>query len=123
MSVPRKSKQRDTIRALLLGSERPLDKGEVLREAQAQVPTIGASTIHRVLRELEESQVLRIVVGPGQRRYYESASWPQHHHGFCRLCRRAFCVRAKIDVRAMVPADFVLEGEILYLFGCCRECR
>lgn len=122
MRVPRNSKQRDTIRTLLLGSERPLDSGEVLRQAQARVPTLGLSTVYRVLRELQLREVIRPLIGPGQKLYYEAAESPEHHHSFCRHCQRAFCVRATIDVDAMVPAGFVLERQVLYLFGYCRAC-
>lgn len=122
MTVARKSKQRDTIRALLLASERPLDSEEVLRQAQARVPTLGKSTVYRVLRELQLGKTIRPLIGPGQKLYYEGAQSPEHYHFFCRRCERAFCVHATIDVHAMVPAGFILEREVLYLFGYCRAC-
>lgn len=122
MIARRKSKQRDTISALLLASERPLDSDEVLRQAQARVPTLGKSTVYRVLRELQLRQAIRPLIGPDQKLYYESAESREHHHCFCRRCERAFCVHATIDVRDMVPAGFILEREVLYLFGYCRAC-
>ena len=119
----RKTKQRGVIRGLVLRTDRPLDKDEILRQAKLQVPTIGDSTVYRILREMQEDGTALVLTGPGNRLYYESASWPRHHHGFCRTCWRAFCVHVFIDVRAMVPPDFVLEGQELQLYGCCQECR
>jgi len=130
----RKSRQRDSIRALLLASERPLDCDELLAQAQARIPTIGRSTIYRVLRQLTEMAVIEIVIGPGQRLYYEPAGQTRHlyyepagqtrhPHGFCRQCQRAFCVREALEVRHMVPANFILEDELVYLYGQCGMCR
>lgn len=119
---PRKSIQRDTIRSLLLNSNRPLDSEELWRLAKARVPTVGRSTVYRVLRRLEEGKVIQTLIGPGQKLYYEVLQGP-HHHSFCRKCEVAFCVHATLDVAAMVPAGFVLEDQVLFLLGCCSVCE
>ena len=53
--------QRDTIRALLLGSDRPLDTQELLRQAQARAPSLGRFTV-RDLRELQLREAIRPLI-------------------------------------------------------------
>lgn len=122
--MQRQTKQKSAIRVVLSAARRPMSPQEVLEEARRQVPEISMATVYRNLKALVETDELRSVELPGDSPRYElaSAASVHHHHFQCRVCGRVFDLHGcTIDLRAMLPPDFVLERHEITLYGRCGE--
>lgn len=121
--VQRRTPQRDAIRDVFRGTDRPLGPEEVLERAREEVSTLGLATVYRNLNRLVSEGWLCEVALPGESTRYEAASLPHHHHFLCRMCRRAFDVPdCPGPVEALAPEGFVAESHEVILYGLCPEC-
>ena len=122
--MKRRTRQRDTIRAVIEAYDRPLSPTELYEAARKHQPQLGIATVYRAIRDLVKSGWLRTVEIPGLPARYERAGKPHHHHFLCRVCNAlwevAGCLRG---VEALTPAGFLTEGHEITLFGLCNDCR
>lgn len=125
MSASRRTKQQESIRAVLAEAGRPMAVQEVFEAASAEVPTIGLSTVYRTIRRLAEQGDIAAVAVPGQPDRYELAdvAATHHHHFHCTVCDRVFDIRGCVGgLDRMLPEGFTLAGHELTLTGVCSGC-
>ncbi len=123
--MPRRTEQREAIRAALRDAGRPLRPGEVLATAGAKVPGLGIATVYRNLKRMRDEGSLRAVELPGEgTTRYEPAELHHHHHFHCARCDRVYDVDVcPGDFAGLVPAGFAVERHELVLYGRCADCR
>ena len=125
MAERRKTIQLDAIRTAVLEAGRPLSIAEILEESTKSVPTISLRTVYRVIRKLEEEEVITAVTLPSQPDRYESskAAEKHHHHFHCTKCDRLFDVDGCPGrLKQLIPDGFVLTEHDLTLRGLCASC-
>lgn len=121
--MERKTSQRQAIRDVLEGAQRPLSVPEILDAARIAVPTLGSATVYRAVNDLVGEGFLKPVELPGQPARYELASLDHHHHFQCRSCHRAFDVPGcPGEIGAMAPPGFEVESHEIILYGRCPDC-
>ena len=125
MPERRRTRQHDSIHAVLAKAGRPMSVHEVFEAALADVPTIGLSTVYRTIRRLAENGGIAAVAVPGQPDRYELAdvAATHHHHFHCTACDRVFDIRGCVGgLDRMLPPGFQLHGHELTLSGVCNGC-
>jgi Fur family ferric uptake transcriptional regulator len=79
--------------------------------------------VYRVLKALQEKDVIAIVQLPGEAPLYEMAGKSHHHFFRCRECGLMYEVNGCTDMlKSLVPRGFRLEDHALFLFGTCSTC-
>lgn len=122
--MARETKQRQAIRRVLDGADRPLSPAEVLTVAQAEVPGLGLATVYRTINALVEEGWLVPVEVPGRPPHYERAGKEHHHHFHCRGCGKVFELQGcPGNLKSLAPSGFRVEGHELTLYGVCPGCR
>ncbi len=120
----RKTKQVSAVTEILDQAAGPLTPEQILAQAKLRVPSLGLSTIYRILSKLESEGKVAALTIPGSKPHYEKSPRPPHDHFICGKCRKVF----KIDQTRKHPPGPLPEGysvdchEIFY-FGTCLECR
>lgn len=120
---PRSTRQREIIRQVILGADRPLSPKEIHDRAQRELSTVSLATVYRTLRTLLEQDDITQVDLPGESPRYEAAGKGHHHHFHCRACGRAYDLTGcpgRMD--QFVPAGYEVDGHELTLFGRCPAC-
>ncbi len=119
----RQTRQREAIRAALVGAARPLSPQEVHGLASVEVPQLGMATVYRALGSLVATGELVLVELPGAPPRYELAGLAHHHHFHCQSCGRVFDLPGcSGNIEGIVPPGFRLESHELLLYGQCRDC-
>jgi Fur family ferric uptake transcriptional regulator len=119
----RKTKQRDAVRAVLEGAERPLSVEELLKEASRRVKGLGVATVYRAVGMLLADGSIEAVEIPGEPARYERADKGHHHHFQCEKCDRAFDVPGCGDnLRRLAPPKFRVKQHSVTLYGLCAAC-
>lgn len=124
-TAPRRSRQRDAVLAVIDEAAGPLSPAEIHERARRHAPSIGLSTVYRLVRTMAEAGILATVELPGQAARYETARMAdQHHHHFhCNACGRVFDVPGCAgSLSRLVPSAFVLEHHEIVLYGRCGDC-
>jgi Fur family transcriptional regulator, ferric uptake regulator len=123
VGVSRKTKQRDAVRAVLEGAERPLSVDELLAAASRRVKGLGVATVYRAVGALAAQGWIETVEIPGEPARYERADKGHHHHFQCEKCDRAFDVVGCLDnVRKLAPPKFRVRQHSVTLYGLCAAC-
>lgn len=121
--MQRSTRQRAAIKAALEAAERPLTTGGILERARETVPTLGAATVYRTVRNLVEGGEITAVHLPGEAPRYELAHLGHHHHFRCRACDEVFEIDAcPGDLDQLAPRGFFVEAHEVVLFGRCADC-
>jgi Fur family ferric uptake transcriptional regulator len=120
--MERKTRQRESILAVLLRAGRPLSAREVLGAAERAAPGLGIATVYRTVKALLQEGRLQVVELPGEAPRYEPSGKEHHDHFRCRKCARVYEVDHCPVVAAQLPAGFVLEGHAAVLTGVCAAC-
>ena len=121
--MERDTRQRRAIRRVIEEVGRPLSPQEVLKIAQTYMPSLGIATVYRTLKGLVEEGWLVQVELPGESPRYETATKAHHHHFQCRKCSQVYEIEGcPQDVDPLTPADFLLEGHYMMLYGLCAAC-
>ena len=119
----RKTKQRDGVRAVLEGAQRPLSVDELLKAASRRVEGLGVATVYRAVGALVAEGWIEIVEIPGEPARYERADKGHHHHFQCEKCDRAFDVAGCLDsLRKLAPPRFRVKQHTVTLYGLCPAC-
>ena len=122
--MTRKTEQRRAIQEAIEEAEGPLTIPEILDRASRQVPGLGTATVYRNVKAAVEEGSLTPVDVPGEPPRYESADHHHHHHFKCVACGKVFDIEgcfAELD--RLAPAEFLVEGHELTLYGHCPGCR
>jgi Fur family transcriptional regulator, ferric uptake regulator len=123
ISVSRKTKQRDAVRAVLEGAERPLSVDELLSAASRRVKRLGVATVYRAVAALVTEGWIEAVEIPGEPTRYERSDKGHHHHFQCEKCDRAFDVAGCLDnLRKLAPPRFRVKEHSVTLYGLCAAC-
>lgn len=120
----RHTRQREVIAAVLGGAEGPLSVPELLRRAQAELPGLGAATVYRTLRLLQDGGEVHPVALDGEM-LYEASGRGHHHHFACRVCERVYTIHAcpvALPRGTVYPGGFVVEDHEVTLYGVCPVC-
>ncbi len=123
MSVSRKTKQRDAVRAALESAERPLSVDELLEAASRRVKGLGVATVYRAVSTLLAEGWIDAVEIRGEATRYERADKGHHHHFQCEKCDRTFDLSGCLDnVRKLAPPRFRVRQHSVTLYGLCAGC-
>jgi Fur family ferric uptake transcriptional regulator len=119
----RKTKQRDAVRAVLEGADRPLSVEELRKAASRRVKGLGVATVYRAVASLTADGWIEAVEIPGEPTRYERADKGHHHHFQCEKCDRAFDIAGCLDnLRKLAPPKFRVRQHSLTLYGLCAAC-
>jgi Fur family ferric uptake transcriptional regulator len=119
----RNTRQRNVIRAVFDGAERPLSIEEVLALAQRARKRVSLSTVYRFVRSLVDDGSLDVIELPGQGAYYELAGKAHHHHFSCIRCGRAYELDGCVRIEDLVlPKGFSAVSHDLSVAGVCAAC-
>src|SRR5208283_4068293 len=106
----RATKQRATIREVLIKSGRPLSVAEVFGLARNQMPGMGMATVYRNLKSLQEDGEVTQVELPGQPSRWEIMPIEHHHHFLCNTCDKLFEIHGCLDgMSRLLPEGYTLE--------------
>ena len=121
---PRRTRQKDALRAAFEQAGRPLSPEEALAASQQHVGGISVATIYRNINALVAERWLSAVEVPGEPARYEMAGKGHHHHFHCRRCGRIYDLPGcgLPTGTPVVPAGFQLSGHELFLYGSCEGC-
>lgn len=122
----RATRQRTSIREVVVAAGRPLLPHEILELAQAEIPGLSLATVYRNLKLLMEDGELQSVDLPGESPRFEMAEPAHHHHHHfrCRVCQRVFDVHGcPSNLQKLTPDGFTVERHELTLYGVCSDCR
>ncbi len=121
---PRKTRQKDAIRAAFTAADRPLSHDEALRLAQQQVDGLSIATVYRNIHLLLEEGWLVAVDVPGTTTRYETAGRAHHHHFHCNTCGKLFELPGcDVDTRTRLPRGFRGTGHEVFVYGVCAGCN
>lgn len=121
----RTTRQRASIREVVMAAGRPLLPAEILENAQAEIPGISLATVYRNIKLLVEDGELQSVDLPGESPRFEAADAEHHHHHHfqCRVCQKVFDVHGcPENLQQLAPAGFTVERHELTLYGVCENC-
>lgn len=117
------TRQKQVLGGVFERARRPLTAGEICREAQREIPSLGIATVYRAIKEFVTAGQIRSVEIPGAPPHYESAARHHHHFFLCQECKRLFdligCVRG---VGSLAPTGFRVQQHEIVLYGECAAC-
>ena len=121
--MQRRTRQRDTIKAVLERANRPLDIREVLARARRRVPRLGIATVYRTINRLLSEGAIVPVEIPGRPVSYELANLGHHHHFYCTACKKVYEMEGcQLGKRPAAPSGFKVESHEITLYGKCAAC-
>lgn len=121
----RSTKQKRLIWSIVEQAGRPLSPSEVHAAALEVLPRVSLATIYRILKSLQDDQLVVSVSLPGAPDRYETKARADHHHHHfhCDGCGKVFDVPGcGLRVSAHVPSGFSIQRHEVVLYGQCREC-
>lgn len=119
----RNTRQREALRSVFGVENHPMAVAEVLKRAQAIVPSLNGATVYRNLGALVQEGWLVQFTHPEIGTLFERAGHRHHHHFLCRLCRRVFNLEGcSLDPHQECPVGFVAEGHVAFIHGLCEGC-
>lgn len=125
MKTMKYSRQRESIKASLMGRYDHPTADELYLCIREEFPNISLGTVYRnlnLLAELGEIQKLTFTEGPD--RFDGNAK--QHYHFMCRKCGRVsdLSLDSMEEVDALAQKNFPgrIEGHTLCFYGTCQSC-
>ena len=117
----RRTRQRESVRAVIEAATRPLRADEVLFLAREQVPELGLATVYRTVRLFEEAGLLdRLDFGDGRSRYEETSD-DHHDHLIDMNSGKVFEFHdaevERLQIKIAERYGFKLIGHRLELYG------
>jgi Fur family ferric uptake transcriptional regulator len=121
--VGRRTKQKDALRVVIDGAERPLSVEELLAAASKQVEGLGVATVYRTVNAFLGDGVIEAVEIPGEPVRYERSNKGHHHHFHCEKCLRVFDIAGCMEnLKTLVPPKFRVKEHDVTLYGICAAC-
>ncbi len=122
----RKTEQKQTIRTILQGAERPLSAQEIVDIAEQQGVAVGLATVYRNVKRLCEDGWLSSIDFAGEPSRYERKDH-HHHHFRCEDCGKVFDVDGcgstlSNNLERHAPPGFVVRAHEVWLHGTCADC-
>lgn len=123
----KQSTRRDLILETLAGSNRHMTAEELLREVRSRDARVGAATVYRTLRVLQESGIVAERHFEGGSTQFEIVSDHHHDHLICTQCKTI--VEFDDDVieaqqqRVAAQYGFELRSHRHELYGICSQCK
>lgn len=115
--------QREAIRRVFEGIDRPLGIDDIVAQAQKHAPTINMATVYRNVNRLIEEEWLVRLDFPPFGTFYERAGKSHHHHFHCRGCNQLHELSGcGVQQANDLPKGFIVERHELFLFGLCSDC-
>ncbi len=119
--------QRESVLAVMAGSETHLTADEILRRVRTRYPYLNKSAVYRSL-ELFTRLGLVSQADLGQGRVeYELHQHPHHHHLVCRDCGGVMQVDnecfSSLEKRLRQKYGFQADLNHFAIFGLCRKCQ
>lgn len=121
----RRTRQRDTLVALITQAEGPLTVPQLLEMANTGEENVGIATVYRTVKLLLESQRIRSVTLPTGAVCYERSELGHHHHFHCHRCDRVFDLKScPVHIQKKdLPKGFSLDSHDITLTGVCADCQ
>ncbi|MAW59965.1 MAG: transcriptional repressor [Planctomycetes bacterium] len=118
----RRTRQRESVRAVIEAATRPLRADEVLFLAREQVPELGLATVYRTLKLLvDEGELAEVKLRSGATRY-EPVQREHDSFFLCDACSRAFPIEARLTNELALPDGFTMRRREVTLLGTCPTC-
>jgi len=122
MSARRNTQQKEIIQNTLCRMACHPTAGEVLEEVRRTHPTIGRSTVYRVLGQLtEEGKILRLHLTGEDERYDGNTS--RHSHVRCTRCGAVADIPAVAMAEPEETGGYLLTDCAVEYAGLCPACR
>jgi Fur family ferric uptake transcriptional regulator len=119
----RNTRQRNMIRRVFEGADRPLSTEEVFDGAQGGGVSVSLSTVYRSIRSMVDDGSLSVVELPGTVALYEVAGKAHHHHFSCMRCQRVYDLEGCVNVADIkLPHNFRAISHELTISGVCSSC-
>jgi Fur family ferric uptake transcriptional regulator len=127
MTVPRNTRQRGAVAALLAEVAGFHSAQELHAMLRARGERVGLTTVYRTLQTLAETGEIDVMRPPGGEHLYRRCSDGHHHHLVCRSCGRTEevlgpTVEAWADKMA-AEHGFTNVSHTLEIFGTCAACN
>ncbi len=125
--VPQKqSKQRNAIIHYLHSTKCHPTAETIYSVIKEDFPNLSLGTVYRNLNQLSESgEIIKLDMGDGQVHFDGDIS--PHKHFICKSCSRVFDLHMPsidhINVLAASEFDGEIEGNMVYFYGKCAECK
>lgn len=121
----KKSKQRDMIKAFLMGRKDHPTADVIYMNVRQQTPNISLGTVYRNLNLLADiGEIQRLRVGDGMDHF--DADISPHYHFVCTECDSVIDLEMEsIDTINDVAAkgfDGKIAGHVTYFYGTCSSC-
>lgn len=123
----KQSTRRDLILETLVGSNRHMTAEELLREVRQRDGRIGAATVYRTLRVLQDSGIVAERHFEGGTTQFEIIGEEHHDHLICTKCKTIVefddTVIEEAQGRIAAKHGFELLSHRHELYGICPQCR
>lgn len=125
MKTLKYSRQRESIKACLMGRRDHPTADLVYMSIRQQYPNISLGTVYRNLNLLVElGDVRKLSFGGGPDRF--DADLTPHYHFICQKCGAVSDLAMKpsslLNHEAQHYCDGVIDSHLTYFYGVCREC-
>ena len=125
MKTLKYSRQRESIKACLMGRRDHPTADDVYLSIRQEYPNISLGTVYRnlnLLVELGEAQKLSFGCGPDR----FDADLTPHYHFVCRMCGTVMDLPLKpfpeLDQKAQKCCDGAIDSHQICFYGLCRQC-
>ncbi|MCI8838179.1 MAG: transcriptional repressor [Hungatella sp.] len=125
MKTLKYSRQRESIKACLMGRRDHPTADHVYLSIRQQYPNISLGTVYRNLNLLVElGDVRKLSFGCGPDRF--DADLTPHYHFVCRQCGAIADLPMKTSSRLNLEAqqfcEGVIDSHLTYFYGLCKDC-
>jgi Fe2+ or Zn2+ uptake regulation protein len=119
--------QRHAVLKAVAGSHDHLTPSEIYALVRQEHPTIGLTTVYRVINLLSELKLIcRVSLSGDSQSYLMRRPMEHHHHLVCSQCGRVVdftnCDLSQLEQQLSRDTRFDIEGHILEVYGKCPDC-
>ena len=121
----RETKQRNLILEIINNSTVHLIAEDIYKLAREKIPNISLGTVYRNLNLLTDLNEISKVEMPGNEPDRFDVRTDNHHHAFCRICKKLYDFELDEDLSIkghIVGKEFLSEKSQLILTGICQDC-
>ena len=125
MTNRRNTIQKDLVKNAVYEIKRHVTANEVCEFLKKEYPNIGKGTVYRNLNLLTDLNEISKVEMPGNEPDRFDVRTDNHHHAFCRICKKLYDFELDEDLSIkghIVGKEFLSEKIQLILTGICQDC-